>query len=291
MRSIPCAALLLVVLLVSACSPAPTPVLPTETPLPPTITPTLTASPTPTAVPDGPCDNPLVPLVTGNEWQYRVSGGSEAADFTLRVLERADIGNINIGVQIIDHKHQREIQELVICDEGTIVNFPLYLMSMLLVDQLKGVLDTYHFHQSGPYAPSYAELAGSGWSYSWKPEYLLEENAYLVNPTGGADLAILSSSPIHLDVRMDGGFQSIDIPAGITQEAILVRVVYQMAVTIVEGGAGSAGSLDIHTSQWYVPFVGLVRAQIDSTLLEYYGQVFSAPITSVLELTSFTPGQ
>jgi hypothetical protein len=67
-------------------------------------------------------------------------------------------------------------------------------------------------------------------------------------------------------------------------------VIYQMAVTIVEGGAGSAGSLDIHTTQWYVPYVGLVRAQIDSTLLEYYGQIYPAPITSVVELTSFQPG-
>jgi len=66
------ATVLLGILLVSCGGATGIPVSVTDTPVPPTQTevpPTPTA--TPTAVPSGPCDNPLMALNVGNQWVYR----------------------------------------------------------------------------------------------------------------------------------------------------------------------------------------------------------------------------
>lgn len=283
------------ILLVTACNPT-IKSLPTTTPLPPiptatlSPTPTATITPSPTAVPDGPCDNPLVPLVTGNVWEYRVTSSGEPALFTLQVNERKDKGNINIEVEIIDQRNGRDIKELVICDEGEIVNFPLYTMSMLLVDYFKGILNTYHFHESAPFAPRYADLIETPWTYTWEPNYLMEESVYIVNPMGGSDLFVSSTAAVDLVFRMKGQFEMVEVPGGVFPNALVVMVDYHMPVTVVEEVGGSGGSMDIRTTQWYVPFVGLVRAEIDSAQLKYYGQLLDTPIASLLELIQFTPG-
>ena len=281
----------------SACSPDATP-LQSSTPIPPTSTPmatstpsaTSTDTPTSTPVPSGPCDNPLVPLVTGSTWEYRVTGSGEPAPFTLKALEQQEKGNLTIGVEIIDHKNARDIQEQVICQAGVIVNFPLYLLSMFLVDHLKGILNTYHVNESASSAPGYATFQAGDWSHAWEPQYLLEEKVFMKNPLGGDDLYVPFSTQVDLFFRAEGQFESVEVPAGSYPQALVVKADYHLPVTVFQGGAGNTGSVDIYTTQWYVPFLGLVRAQVDTVTLSYYGQVYSAPITSLVELISFTPG-
>jgi hypothetical protein len=293
MKKLPIFASTLLLLVVSACV-SPLAQTPTQTPLPPTVTPTLTSSPTATftstttPVPSGPCDNPLVPLVTGSIYEYQVTTSSGPALYTLYVKERKDVGNINIEVQIIDHKHAWEIQELVICDAGEIVNYPLYVMSMLMVDSLEGILNTYHYHESAPYAPAYDVLVESGWIYGWEPGYQLEENVMLKNPLGGANLALSGMSPIDVKFQMEGNWETVEVPSGVYSDSLVVNVDYHMVATIIQEAAGC--SVDLHTTQWYVPFLGLVRAQIDATEMKYAGQTFAADIPSLLELIKFTPG-
>lgn len=291
MKKSPFLFLVLFLVLASGCTPVEK-VIPTQTPVPATSTATLTstatqtetATITTTPVPSGPCDNPLVPLVPGSSYEYQVTTSTGLALFTLNIGEREDIGNINIKVHLIDHKHAWDIKELVICDEGEIPNFPLYIMSMLLVDQFKTILNTYHYHETAPYVPAYPILAENDWIYTWEPGYVLEEGAYLVNPMGGADLALLAMSPVDLVFSTQGTFVSIDEPAGVYPNALQVEVEYHMHATIMEGSAGSGASLVIRSTQWYVPFLGLVRAQVDAAELDYYGQVFAADISSQLDL-------
>lgn len=257
----------------------------------PTPSLTSTETPTPTPVPSGPCDNPLVPLATGNTWEYLVRGSGEPAPFTLKALEQQEKGNLTIGVEIIDHKNGRDIQEQVICQEGVIVNFPLYLVCMFLVDHLKGVLNTYHVNESDSYAPGYDILFANNWSYAWEPSYLMEEVVFMVNPLGGDDLYVPFSTQIDNSFEATGQFEEIEVPAGIFTNALVITVNYHLPVTIFQGGSGSSGSVDLFTTQWYVPFLGLVRAQVDKVNLSYLGQDFLAPISSQVELLSFSPGQ
>ena len=103
-------------------------------------------------------------------------------------------------------------------------------------------------------------------------------------------MALLAMSPVDLVFSTQGIFESIEEPAGVYPNALQVKVEYHLHATIVEGTSGSGGILKIRTTQWYVPFLGLVRAQVDAAELNYYGQVFAADISSRLDLIQYTPG-
>ena len=277
--------------LLVACAPAPTP-LPT---IPPTVaaapTATLTAtstpapSATPSPVPSGPCDNPLVPLVVGNQWTYRATTGSGESIYTLDALERQDDRTIVVLMDFNDLTRGQSVQERVVCLDGAIDNFPLFVMDMLFADQLEKLLNT--FHERGAYAPPYAFFADKNWIADWESDYLTEDSAVIRNPAFDQSLIISSSSPISLMFQMDGTREPLKVPAGDFPTALKVSHSFELNATI----GNSAGVLTVHTTQWYAPYVGLLRAQVDSATLESYGQSFEISLPSVVELMEFTAGK
>jgi hypothetical protein len=161
---------------------------------------------------------------------------------------------------------------------------------MLLSDYLDGVLNTYH--DSGTYVPAYSVFAQNNWMYAWQSKYLIEEPVGIINPAGGSALSLLRSSPIDVSFQTEGKYESVTVPAGTFPQALVVGNDYTMQVTVMIGGMNTSGELVIHTTQWYVPYVGLVRAQVDSASVAIIaGQENSMPINSVLELAGFTPGK
>jgi hypothetical protein len=255
----------------------------TTTPAPtPTPTPTLTATP----VPNGPCDNPLVPLGTGNQWTYRVTTTSGESDYSLKSLGRQDGANIVALVEYSDQKNNLSVQDLVICQDGAIENYPLFVMNMLFSDYLNKYIDTYH--ESGVYAPNYQSLIQNNWTMNWQADYLTEDEAYIKNPSGGPDLLILLSTPVELSFHLDSVRESVNAPAGNFPQALKITQDFSLNVTITSPGSGTGTSdtLTLMTTQWYEPYIGLVRARIDSASLS---GGYSIPIESTVELVEFAP--
>ncbi|MBN2045928.1 MAG: hypothetical protein JW757_12975 [Anaerolineales bacterium] len=296
--------LIFAIFILAACSTtAPSATTPTRTTTPPdpTLTPTATTAPTststpapsitpsPTPVPNGPCDNPLVPLATGNQWLYRATTDNGEFLYTLKALERSDSRNIAVIMEFIDQTRGDTVQERVVCQNGAIDNFPLFLMDMHLSDFLDKLFDTYH--DKGVYAPGYAAFVENNWELDWETDYLTEDRVSVKNPIGGPDLYLVESSPIHLSFQMDGSREGVNVPAGDFPQAIKVSHRFSMIVTLTLPTGGTGGSLILNTTQWYQPYVGLIRAQVDSAWVETGGQEFSAPFHSVVELVEFTPGQ
>jgi hypothetical protein len=101
---------------------------------------------------------------------------------------------------------------------------------------------------------------------------------------------------IPVNTQMDISFflnearESVTVPAGNFPQALKIAQDVSLPVTFIMPGSdsGTSGSLYIGTSQWYEPYIGLVRAQINSVLLVNEG--LKLPIESTLELVEFTPG-
>jgi len=278
----------ILILILTACAPAIPPATPTSTNTAtsiPTITPSATPSPTmtPTPVPNGPCDNPLVPLVTGNHWRYRVTTETGEKMYDLRVLERVDSGNVLMLVEFGDG--EQSVQERVVCLNGVIEDFPLFVMDMLFADKLEKFMNTYH--DRGIYAPAHASFAETGWILDWQAFYLTEDGARIKNPLGPPDLNIGQSAPIDIAFKMDGTREAVTVPAGEFPQALKVSHDFTMSATW--GAYG--GHLTLKTTQWYEPYVGLVRAQVNTASYSIGIQEFSVPWNSVLELVEFTPGK
>lgn len=279
----------ILILILTACAPAIPPATPTSTSTATsafTVTPSTTPSPTltPTPVPNGPCDNPLVPLVIGNHWTYRATTDSGEKTYNLRAVERQDIGNIITVVEFGDG--EQSVQERVVCLNGVIEDFPLFVMDMLFADRLEKFMNTYH--DRGIYAPAHASFAETGWVLDWQAFYLTEDVARIKNPLGPPDLFLLQSSPIDLTFQMDGSREAVTVPAGEFPQALKVLHTFVLSATL---GSGAGGHLTIETTQWYEPYIGLVRAQVDTASYTTGGQKLSIPWNSVLELVEFTPGK
>jgi hypothetical protein len=280
---------LLLFIVVSACAPAVAPIptaepqgtatqSSTSTPIP---SPTSTATLTPP--PDEPCDNPLVPLVIGSQWKYRVTTDSGEREYTLNVLERVDSGNVLMLVEFADQ--EKSVQERIVCLDGVIEDFPLFVMDMLFAERLNKFMNTYH--DRGTYAPSHAMLAGNNWVMGWEAYYLTEDGARITNPLGPPDLSIVQSSPIDISFNMDGTREPVTVPAGAFPQAL--RVAHDFTVSATWGNNG--GHLTIETTQWYEPYVGLLRAEVDQASYTIGIQESGIPWNSVLELIEFTPGR
>ena len=279
---------LLLLLVLTACA--------TTTPIPPTPAPTSTAIPTATAtitptatpVPSGPCDSPFLPLTTGNEWTYRVTSESGESLYSLKTLGRNDGRNIIIMVEFTDQKNHVTVVEPVVCMDGAVENFPLFVMSMHFAAYLEKDFNTYH--DTGIYAPSYSTLVENDWSMKWDLEYLTESVAQLKSPMDGQILSVVESSLINLSFQMDGTKEEMIVPAGTYPQALKVQHSFSFPVTLYLLTESTGSTLTVNTTQWYEPYVGLVRAQVDSSSILMYGPQLVVPVTSTTELVEFKKG-
>ncbi len=286
-------ALVILFVSISACSPGQL-FGPTLTATPTiTLTPTITATPTntptltATPVPDGPCDNPLLPLGTGDQWTYRVTTMRGESRFRLTSLGIQKGANIVALVEYSDPKNNLTIRDSVICQEGAIVNYPLFVLNMLFSDYLDKYIDTYH--ESVDYAPNYQSLIQNNWAMNWQAGYLTENEVYLRDPSGGIDLFIPFNTHIELSFYLNSSWESVTAPVGNFPQALKITQDFYLPVTFTTpgSGAGIGGSLKIITTQWYEPYIGLVRAQITSA---FFNGTVNLPIEGTLELVEFAPG-
>ncbi|MBL8102422.1 MAG: hypothetical protein JNM02_07845 [Anaerolineales bacterium] len=267
----------------------------TATPMPPTVTPTLTLAPTatvtPTAtpVPEGPCVSPFLPLITGNEWTYRATSRSGESLYKLRTLDRNDGRNIVIMVEFADPKHEVTVIEPVVCMDGAVENFPLFVVSMHFADYLEKDFNTYH--DTGIYAPSYQTFVGNDWVMDWDLDYLTESSTQLKNPVDGQTLFVMQSSFIKLSFEMDGTREAVTVPAGSYPQALKVQYTFSFPVTLLLLNESVGGTLTVNTIQWYEPYVGLVRAQIDSASVLLYGKEIDISMVSMIELVEFNQAE
>jgi len=209
--------------------------------------------------------------------------------YTLKSLERSDDRNIGIIVEFTNQTRGDSVRERVVCQEGAIDNFPLFVMDMLLSDYLDELFNTYH--DSGTYAPAYGTFVENDWVMDWETEYLTEDKVDIKNPVGSSDLLVLESSRIRLSFQMDGSRKPVTVPAGKYPQAIRVLQKATLGVTITLPTGGTGGTLTLNTTQWYEPYVGLISTQVDSASINVGGQDFSVPFQSVVELVEFLSGQ
>jgi hypothetical protein len=276
-------------LILTACAhvvTAPPTAMSTSTPLP---TVTATAAPTSTPVPSGPCDSPLLPLATGNEWTYRVTTESGEAFYTLRALNRDDGGNIVVNVEFTNQKTGAVVVEPVVCLDGAIENFPLFMLDMHFSNYLLDDFNTYH--DTGIYAPSYPTLVEQNWSMTWGAKYLTEDYINIKNPMGGSDIVVVQSSFINLAFETDGTREAVTVPAGNYPQALKVRHSISFPVTLTLPTGGTGGVLTLETTQWVEPYVGPVRAQVDKASLVLNQQEVTIPVLNLIELVEFKAGK
>ncbi len=287
----PAPIVIIIVVLLSACGGQPVPPAPTLTPTP-TIPPTLTeipSTPTPTPGPAGLCANVLNPLLPDARWMYAASGTTNPWTIEIIVTGVDQLANIVAHIQIWD-MNGKEIEDNTICDQGALQNFPLIFASMLLSDYMDGVLNTYNV--AGVYAPSYETLVENNWSYSWDLAEMLEDEVAVTQSAipNTVYMTKLMNITVHSEIVPER--EALTVPAGTFPQSMKVSQELIFPVSVWTASSSMMGELTLQVTQWYEPYIGLLKMQVDSASISFVEGV-DVPLTigSAITLTEFTPGK
>jgi len=290
----PLLSVLLMLFVTLACSSQATPPTASEAqspipeviePLPSTIE--VTATPTEPSPLNDPCSNPLYPLITGNQWIYQIS--SAEADEPSRIgltIEKVDENQATINS--LDMTTGIITQTIAECDGTAIKNFPMMTLSMILGGYLDGDINTGYI--SGIFSPSTQELSTSNWVMAWEGDYITQGNLE-VQYEEEQMTVIIKDSPLHLNWNSgENGapvYETVSVAAGTFENALKVRREMEIDVALETTLGNFHGTLRIHSNHWFLPYTGLLKAEIDSSDLIYMGMTFPITLIGSIELVEF----
>ena len=160
---------------------------------------------------------------------------------------------------------------------------------MLLSDYLGGVLETYHV--SGVYTPASGALVDNNRLYSWDLVEMLEEEVKVTQSAvpNAVNLRRDRNITVHSEVAADR--ESIIVPLEIFPQSINVFQEMKLPVTMWTTSSSKSRKVSIQLTQWYEPYIGLLKMQIDSASISLVeGISISVLLDSTIAWTEFYPG-
>jgi len=249
------------------------------------------AQPSVQPTPGGPCYNVLYPFVPGYQWIYALDAqnGGKPSNLGLTVDKvensRATINALDMSTGIIT-------QTIADCENGAILNYPALTQQMLIGNAVASDFNLEYV--SGVFAPAESAFTAANWLYGWVGDYIAT-GSIQVQDEGETMQIVLQDSPVHLAWQTagsgDAAFESVTVPAGTFDRALKIQRVVTMNVSMVVEGMAVNGTLTLHTTQWFEPFTGLLKSQVDSVDVTYRGMIFPIAVKGTVELVEFRPGQ
>jgi len=271
----------------TACGPAsvqPTAWLATATAAPPTRLPP-TATPGP--VPEGPCANPLLPLLPGTTWTYASIGTARPSRVEIYVTS---VSASQADLQILEVNQGLAAQATAGCADGAIIDFPPVFFSLLLADIMNAYVSTETLY--GAYAPSKGTLVKNNWVYLWNRVELTQEGVKITPPGSSDEIYTSVNREVLVTTKISPAPESIAVPAGTYPQAVRASQVVKVPVTRLTATGNEDGVLTVEFSQWYEPYVGLLKMQVENAGLSFdSGANIPMAVKAAIALTHFQPGK
>ena len=238
---------------------------------------------------DDPCNNIFYPLALGNEWIYQIQiqgedGQPEISELGLTVSEVNESRSV---LAKLDYDTGIVAKSTAECEDGSILNFPMMEMN-LVFGEVAG--DMQLQYNSGVFMPSHTDFEAESWANTWETDFTASGviNGKYDNETVTIDL---SESPVQMTwqvVEKDG---TIQVPAGNFNDVVLIKRKLTFEVTslkaTIEGQAiDISTTLVLNSNMWYLPYVGLLKQELDSATINLYGIDFPIEAIGKIELKS-----
>jgi len=271
---------------------------PTNTPVPyksPTSIQPTSVQPTSTIHPTSvseikTCRNILYPVVPGQEWNYQVNANTRSGDVSMNVV--SVIGSQGI-VDVINHSRGLNGRTFVQCEGDTIINFPGLNAELLVGSALNGTMKADYV--SGILAPNEAAFVGSNWALSWSSQYLTSGSG-VINYGGKTYNLTLNPSYMTMTCQTlasgDAAFETVSVTAG-TYRALKVICLGQGQAAGTVNGIPIVGWVSAQSTQWFAPYIGMVKLQSDFVNLDFFGITIPLNVAGVngqVELQSVFQG-
>lgn len=242
----------------------------------------------PEAIPSG-CNNILYPFSPGNEWIYESQfqgedGQTEISEFAWSVTEASDttakLGTLFYDTGVV-------LNSEIVCENGAILNFPMTQLNMVFGD-VEGDIN-YDFI-SGLFMPSEAEFEAGSWANTWETN-IVSSGTITASYDGDTITMVLADSPINMKWEIAGKDLSITVPAGTFTNVVLVKqnLVYEinsMQINIEGEVMDIATTIVMNNNMWFAPTIGLLKQEVDSATVEFFGINFPIEPIGKVELKS-----
>jgi hypothetical protein len=271
----------------AACNPAS--IQPTASPALSTTVPAprLPSTDAPSPVPEGQCANPLVPLLPGYKWTYASTGTARPSRVEISVIS---VGSSKANLQIMDVDQETATQAAAGCVQGAIIDFPPIFFRMLLADIMNAFVSTETLY--GVYVPSKDTLVKNGWVYLWNRVELAQEGVRITLPGSGGEIFTSVNREVLFITKIGSAPERVTIPAGTYPQAVRVSQVVKLPVTQLTASGSEDGELMVEFSQWYEPYVGLLKMQVENAGLSFDpGASTPVAVKAAIALTRFQPGR
>jgi hypothetical protein len=236
----------------------------------------------------GACDNILYPLAAGRWWKYEIvrSDAITIAEASVLAVE-----GDTASVDLLDQSHGTHTAFAVGCAEGTLAGFTaaeigfLYFPpgTSLIVHTVSGLL-----------APDGNDLESADWDFAWNTDLLASGRMIVPDPSLGDVELVFQDTSLQIDWRTAGtaAFESVTVPAGTFPQTLKVfaDARLDLMVKINIGGQDQVipAVLELSSSLWYQPNVGLVKQVFTSSQILFSGSSFPLNIATPMELSAFS---
>lgn len=237
----------------------------------------------------GMCNNIFYPLALDNQWIYQIQvegagGNPELSDLGLTVSEVNDSSAV---LAALDYGTGIVTKSIVDCNQGAILNFPMTELNLVFGEAAGDIQLEY---SSGIFMPSESDFIADDWINSWKTEYSANGKVSGTYDNNSATVN-LSESPVSMEWELSEKDLSLQIPAGIFNDVVLIKRQLTFDITSLKTTFGGqvldiSTTLIIKTNMWYAPHVGLLKQEIDSAAIKLYGINFPIESIGIIELKS-----
>jgi hypothetical protein len=257
--------------------------IPASTPISVTVW-TYTPTPYSTTPQAQTCKNILYPMTTGRQWVYQANTPNRTDILNMSVLSvNNSQGNVLIKNQSTGTTKQVQIQ----CIGDIIRSFPFMSMDVLFGNSLNSSVSASYV--SGVLAPNETAFLNNNWALAWSSQYLVSGTT-AVNRNGTQLSVTLNNSPVTLSCQTlasgEAAFENITVAAG-TFRALKVVCSEAAQVTTNFNGVQVTGMAEGRSYQWFAPYVGLVKMQVDYAVVKIFDISFSLLTNNNLELKSY----
>ena len=237
----------------------------------------------------GPCNNILFPLNDGNNWVYEVesSDGSGEPIFSEYAWSVSGQTEDSVKLGTLFYDSGTVLSADVQCLDGAVENFPL-TTSNIVVGDMEGAID--YEYVSGKYLPSFKELEDGNWENTWQT-VVNSSGTITADFEGQTTGIVLDDSPLTMNWQILEKDVSVTVPAGTFDNAVRINqeLIYEINSLTIEGGdmpMEISTTMIFDSDYWFVPNLGLVKTEINSTNVQLFGSSFPVDMTGVSMLKS-----
>ena len=219
------------------------------------------------------CRNILYPVKRGQVWNYQARANSHSGNVRMVIISNRDSrGLVEVGNQL----GTLSGSAYVTCDRDLILNSLVLNAKALFGNALNGTVKADYL--GGVLAPTESVFTKNNWALSWSTSYRISGSGS-INYHGYHFTLVLDP----FDMRMTcqtlasgaAAFETVTVSAG-RFYALKVLCTMQGQGMGTLNGIPVTGSFSAQSTQWFAPYIGLVKMQSDNVNIKIFG--FTIPI-------------